>query len=256
MVERPDRSEAAARRSRRAFARRQWGRRWLRWRPALAGLLLVGALTGAVWLVWFSQLLAVSSVRVTGTDGLPTAEVLSVAGVAEGTPLARVDVEAVRTRVQAIADVREATVLREWPHTVVIDVAEREPVAVVDIGGRLRALDEDGVVFDSYRSAPAGLPRVDTQAGAGREALEEAAAVVSSLPDDLASRVDHVEVATVDQVSLVMRDGRTVVWGSADDSELKAEVLVAMLADVRPPAGAEGPADIDLSVPGRPSFLP
>ncbi len=250
-------SEAAARRSRRAFARRQWGRRWLRWKPALAGLLLVGALVGAVWLVWFSQVLAVSDVRVSGADDLPPEQVLAAAGVTDGTPLARVDVDSVRTRVQAIADVREATVTREWPDTVVITVAEREPVAVVDIGGRLRAVDREGVVFDSYRSAPSGLPRVTTQPGAGREALEEAADVVSALPDDLAERVDHVEVATVDQVSLVMRDGRTVVWGSADDSELKAEVLVAMLADAEAPAGgADGPPGIDVSVPGRPSFLP
>lgn len=249
-------SEAAARRSRRAFARRQWARRWLRWKPVLAAVVLVGAGVGGVWLVWFSEALAVTEVRVTGTDDLPSAEVLDAAGVADGTPLARVDVDSVRTRVQAIADVRSATVTREWPHTVVIEVAEREPVAVVDIGGRLRGLDQEGVVFDSYRAAPADLPRVSTQPGAGREALEEAAAVVSSLPDDLATRVDHVEVATVDQVSLAMRDGRTVVWGSADDSDLKAEVLAAMLADATPPAGTEGPADIDVSVPGRPSFLP
>jgi cell division protein FtsQ len=249
-------TEAAARRSRRAFARRQWGRRWLRWKPVLAGVLLVAALVGGVWLVWFSQALAVTDVRVTGTDDLPSAEVLDAAGVVDGTPLARVDVDAVRTRVQAIADVRAATVTRQWPDTVVIEVAEREPVAVVDIGGRLRALDQAGVVFDSYRSAPADLPRVTTQPGAGREALEEAAAVVSALPADLATRVDHVEVATVDQVSLALRDGRTVVWGSADDSDLKAEVLVAMLGEAAPPAGTDGPADIDVSVPGRPSFLP
>jgi cell division protein FtsQ len=249
-------TEAAARRSRRASARRQWGRRWLRWKPVLAVVVLVVAVVGGVWLVWFSQALAVTDVRVTGTDDLPSAEVLDAAGVTDGTPLARVDVDSVRTRVQAIADVREATVTREWPHTVVIEVAEREPVAVVDIGGRLRALDQEGVVFDSYRSAPGDLPRVTTQSGAGREALEEAAAVVSALPDDLATRVDHVEVATVDQVSLALRDGRTVVWGSADDSDLKAEVLVAMLGEAAPPAGADGPADIDVSVPGRPSFLP
>ena len=256
MAERPDHASAAARRSRRAFARRQWARRWLRWKPVLAGLVLLGAVVGAVWLVWFSQVLAVTAVRVTGTDDLPSSEVLDAARVVDGTPLVRVDVDSVRSRVQAIADVREVTVTREWPHTVVIAVAEREPVAVVDIGGRLRALDQEGVVFDSYRSAPDDLPRVTTQAGAGREALEEAASVVSALPDDLATRVDHVEVATVDQVSLVMRDSRTVVWGSADDSELKAEVLAAMLADAAAPQGGDGPADVDVSVPGRPSFLP
>jgi cell division protein FtsQ len=112
----------------------------------------------------------------------------------------------------------------------------------------LRGLDTEGAVFDSYRQAPADMPRVQTSADAGREALEEAAAVVGALPDDIASRVDHVEVATVDQISLVLRDGRTVLWGSADESALKAEVLVALL---------DGPGrTFDVSVPGQPTFKP
>ncbi len=237
------------RRSQRAFARRQWARRWLAWKPVLALVVLLGLLVGGVWLVWFSRVMAVAEVRVTGTDGLRPQQVLSVSGVTEGRPLARVDVDDVRARVQAIADVRSATVTRQWPDTVVIEVEERVAVAVVDIGGQLRGLDAEGVVFDSYRSAPADLPRVQTQSGAGREALQEAAAVASVLPGDLAAQVDHVEVASVDQLSLVMRDGRTVVWGSAEESDVKAEVLVAMV-------GEDPKSDIDVSVPGRPSFLP
>ena len=53
------------------------------------------------------------------------------------------------------------------------------------------------------------------------------------------------QVATVDQISLVLRDGRTVVWGSAEDSDAKAEVLVELL---------EQPArKYDVSVPGQPT---
>ncbi len=43
------------------------------------------------------------------------------------------------------------------------------------------------------------------------------------------SRVDYVSVATIDQIELVLRDGRTVTWGSAEDSEQKAAVLVRLL---------------------------
>lgn len=236
-------------RSRRAFARRQWARRWLRWKFVLAGLLIVGLLAGGVWLLWFSSVFAVTEVEVTGLEDLREQQVLSVVGVTSGDQLVGVDPDDVESRVEAIADVREARVSRKWPDTVVIEVVEREPIAVVEVGGRLRGLDAEGAVFDRFAKPPADLPRVQTAVDAGREALQEAAAVVEALPADLAARVDHVEVATVDQISLVLRDGRTVVWGSAADSDLKAEVLVAMVAN-RPEA------DIDVSVPGRPSFLP
>jgi cell division protein FtsQ len=103
-------------------------------------------------------------------------------------------------------------------------------------------------VFDHYRQPPDGLPRVETSPDAGKDALREAAAVVASLPADLARKVDHVEVATVDQISLVLRDERTVLWGSADESELKAEVLGPLLS--RPGQ------TYDVSVPGQATVRP
>lgn len=239
--------DAVTRRSRRAFARRQWARRWLTWKYVLAGLLLLALLGGAAWLVFFSRVLAVEGVEVSGAQRLGADEVRTTAEVPTGEPLARVDLEAVRARVEALALVRDAEVTRRWPDTVVIEVRERVAVAVVEIGGRTRGLDAEGVVFDGF--GPAGdLPRVRTSPDPGREALREAAAVASSLPDDLAARVDHVQVETVDRISLALRDGRTVVWGSAEQSDLKAEVLTALLQ--RPGT------TYDVSVPAQPTVRP
>lgn len=236
--------DPTVRRSRRAFARRQWARRWLTWKYVLALVLLVAAVVATVWLVFFSSVLAVKTVAIEGERRLGAEELRAVADVPTGEPLATVDLRTVQTRVQALAQVRSAEVTREWPDTVRIEVEERVAIAVVDIGGRLRGLDVDGVVFDGFGS-PKGLPRVETSPDPGRDALREAAAVVSALPDDLADRVDHVEVATVDQIRLVLRDDREVVWGSAEQSDLKAEVLAGLLS--RPGS------TYDVSVPGQPT---
>ena len=246
-TERPE-SDVTTRRSRRAFARRQWARRWLTWKYVLAALLLIGLVVGAIWLFLFSTVLAVKQVEVTGADTATANRVHAVSDELEGEQLARVDLAAVQARVQALEEVRSATVTRQWPDTVVVEVEERVAVAVVDIAGGLRGLDRDGAVFDAYRKPPADLPRVETSSGAGREALREAAAVVSALPGDLAAKVDHVEVATVDQISLVLRDQRVVLWGSAEESDLKAEVLVGLLT--RPGSA------YDVSVPGQPTVEP
>lgn len=231
--------------SRRAFARRRWARRWITWKYVLLGLLLLGLLVGAGWLFWFSSYLAVRTVEVTGAQRLDDSEVRAAAGVPEGEALVRVDLAIVQARVQALADVRSAEVSRTWPGTVTITVAERTPVAVVEIGGQLRGLDVEGVVFRDFPSPPEGLPLVRTPADTGRDALLEAAAVVSALPADLARRVDHVEVATVDQISLALRDGRTVAWGSAEESVAKAEVLTVLLK--------QPGSTYDVSVPGQPT---
>jgi cell division protein FtsQ len=89
------------------------------------------------------------------------------------------------------------------------------------------------------------LPRVKVGGGADDDALEEGAQVVSVLDREVAELVDFVEVRTVDQIVLHLRDGREVRWGSAEQSADKAEVLLLLL---------DRKATVyDVSVPGQPT---
>jgi cell division protein FtsQ len=231
-------------RSRRRFVRRQWLRRWLVWRYVIASVLLVALVAGAVWLVFISSVLTVKKVDVQGVSFLSREQILTAAEVPTGGHLAQLDLEAIRSRVSALAPVRHVDVSREWPDGVLIKVTERHAVAVVALDGRYQAMDSDGVLFRSYPRPPAGMPRVVASASIGSTALAEAARVIAALPPGLAGRVDHVGVRGIDQVTLTMRGGATVIWGSDGESALKAEVLVKLLAH---------PARVyDVSVPGQP----
>ncbi len=245
---RPDEAattERDAARTRKRFARRQWRRRWAVWRSLLVVLLVCALVAGGVWLVYFSTVLTVQRVDVRGLDQIPRREIVRAAQVPDGEPLARLDLAAIRARVQSLAEVRSADVSREWPDAVRIDVQERVAVAVIEIAGRLRGLDADGVVFGDFTKRAAGLPRISPTSQTTPDALQEAAIVVAALPPALAAMVDHLEVQTVDRITLVLGDGRIVLWGSADDSETKAEVLISLLGQ---------PGHVyDVSVPGQPT---
>lgn len=241
--------ERAERRTRQRFARRQWARRWMRWKYVAASVALVVAVLVGGWLVFFSDALSVAKVEVEGNSLLSDERVVRVAAVPNGEQLAVVDLDAAERRVEALFEVKDADVTRVWPDGVLVTVTERTAVAVVELGGRTQGLDAEGVVFRDYRTMPKGLPRVRPQTSTGTDALKEAATVVSALPGDLAARVDHVEVQTIDQITLVLRDGRQVHWGSAAESDLKAEVLTRLLAVQRAQV-------YDVSVPGSPTTRP
>jgi cell division protein FtsQ len=237
--------ERAALQTRRRFARRQWARRWLAWKYVVAALLLVVLVGGGSYAVFFSDALAADGVEVTGERTLTDDQVREVAQVPLGDPLARVDLDAIQRRVESLPVVKSAEVSRQWPHDVLIEVEERTAVAVVEIAGSLRGLDAEGIVFGTYREAPDGLPRVRTTATTSGDALREAALVVAALPSDLAARVNHVEVLTVDQIALELKDGRRVRWGSSAQSDEKAKVLEALLL--------QDAQVYDVSVPGNPT---
>ncbi|KRE92298.1 cell division protein FtsQ [Nocardioides sp. Soil774] len=241
-----EQDERTSLRTRRRFARRQWARRWLSLRYVLVVLVVLALVSTSVYLVFFSARLQVARVEVVGNELLSDARVREIADVPLGEQLALVDLDRADARVGSMAEVKSVDVTRSWPDAVRIEVVERTAVAVVEIAGSLRGLDPDGVVFREYRTAPRGMPRIRPGADAGTDALKEAATVVSALPEDLSTRVDHVEVATVDQITLVLRDGRQVMWGSAEESALKAEVIDPLLA-------AQQASVYDVSVPGNPT---
>src|SRR5690242_18218688 len=118
--------EPTVRIARKRFARRQRARRWLAWRPILVVVLLVGAVSLGFWLVYFSPVLAVHGVQVTGAQSLDPRVVRRAAEIPPDTPLATVDLGAVAARVENLRAVKSVDVSRSWPHQVRIDVVERQ----------------------------------------------------------------------------------------------------------------------------------
>ncbi len=238
-------------RSRRRFARRQWARRWLALRYVLVVVLVTGTIGFAVYGVYFSSWLRVEGGEVTGTSQLTDAEVLAAADLPTGDALVRVDLDAIETQVEGrLTAVKSVDASRKWPHDIRIDIEEWQPLAVVVAGSTYTFLAESGdtFTFDKMpQQPPASLPRVVVGSAADRLALEEAAAVAASLDAAVTKLVDHIQVDTADEILLELRDGREVTWGSADQSDEKARVLLNLL-DVRP-----GAQTYDVSVPGLPA---
>jgi cell division protein FtsQ len=217
-------------------------------------LVLGGAAAGVLgllaWLLWGSPLLAVAAVRVDGAGTLTAAEVVDVAGIAEGTPLLRVDVDAAEARVARLPQVADAEVTRGWPRTIVVTVVERVPVAVVEESGTRSLVDADGLLFDTVTGAPpAGVVPLDvTDPGSGNRATRAALAALVALPEDVRGDVTGARATSAEDVTLTLEDGTTVLWGSAEQAAEKADALVALLDQVR--AGTLEPAGtIDVSVP-------
>jgi cell division protein FtsQ len=237
--------EETVRIARKDFRRRRNAGRWRRLRLVLLALLLVAVVSASVWVVFFSSYVTARDVNVTGTTTLGNARIERAAKVPTGTPLARLDLGAIRARVESIAAVRSVEVSRSWPHAVHIDVTERTPIAVINEGSGLQALDDQGVLFGHYASRPKGMPLVIAPPDTADEALVEGGRVIGSLPERIATKVDTVEISSIDKIQLVLGSGRRVLWGSSDDSGQKAEVLAVLL---RRPG-----QQIDVSVPGRPT---
>jgi len=214
----------------------------------LAWLTAAVALTaGGLWLVGFSPVLVARSVRV---EGVPPADVSTIEGLAAvplGTPLARIDTDAIAKRVVASATLAEVTVSRSWPGTVVISANQRVAVLVVkNPQGQLKVVDSQGVAYATVSSPPRGVPLISTDEDPpSKESMRAALAVLDALPQTQRDRVSDVTVSGPNMVTLRL-GGITVLWGGASEPELKVKVMTALLRQ-------KGVAAIDISAPLSPA---
>lgn len=200
-------------------------------RSALAILLAGGVVGVATWVVFFSPVLGVREVEITGNNRIPAEQVRQVVGVRTGTPLATVDIAGVEQRVRAMREVESATVERGWPGTLHVSVVERVPAAAVPMGVTTAIVDRYGVVLQEVAVAPPRLPVLRVQRAAVDDPATRAGlTVLRALPESVLQRLRELRVPSPRSITLKLTDGRTVVWGDAERSAQKGRVLLAALA--------------------------
>ncbi|WP_410810957.1 cell division protein FtsQ/DivIB [Micromonospora sp. 067-2] len=212
-----------------ARARQRRMRAALPWAVAAGVLALAGLVA---WSVLGTGLFGVREVRVEGAGLVTPVQVRDAVAVADGVPLARVDLAAAARRVGTLAPVERATVSRDWPGALVVRVTERAPVAAVPQGETFVLVDRTGVAFQTVPRRPAELPLVRVgQPAADDPGTRAALEVLVALTPQLRAELVEVSVEGLARISLLLRGDRTVVWGDATRGTDKAKVATALLGE-------------------------
>lgn len=230
----------------RRFTKRSRTRRavWL----TIAGTVVAMATLLAVAV--FSPLLSFEKLEIRGAVGVDESAVRAIVEDQLGSPLALLDHDAIRAGLAGIPLIRSFTTEVTPPNTLTIHLVEREPIGALRTESGFAIVDAAGVVLSRVSERPEGFPRINVDSerasGVGFAAAVE---VLLALPVELRANVDTATATTRDDVRLTLRGGgESVVWGSADRSELKARVLAQLLA-ARPSGSA---LEFDVSAPLSP----
>ena len=210
----------------RRFTRRSRRRR-ITWIVSGASLLLVVSfVTGAV----YSPLLSLKTIRVEGASRVSSASVRAAVDAQVGRPLALVDFDSITRSLSKFPLIRSFVTETVPPDTLIIRIAERAPIATVATSSGFSVVDPAGIVIESGAERQPGLPLVELGAATrDSPAFTASVGVLLALPLDLLKQVDTVTAQTSDDVTLTLTGGQSVVWGSVDQSALKAKVLAAVI---------------------------
>ncbi|MET3636370.1 FtsQ-type POTRA domain-containing protein [Curtobacterium oceanosedimentum] len=212
----------------RRFTRRARHRR-AAWITAGAVVVVFGA---SILVAVTSPLMALRTIEVRGTERVDATALRQALSDQMGTPLARIDFGEVKRDIAAFPLIESYVTEEVPPHTLVVTVTERTPVVAVQTGESYDLVDPAGIVVQSSPDRPEGVPVADVQrAELGSPVFRTMTEVVLSLPSTVRRQVTDVRASTADDVTLTLDDGSSVVWGSPDDSDAKASLLAALVAD-------------------------
>ena len=135
----------------------RWGRR----AGLLSALLVVAALLTVPWWGYNLAYFRIRSVQVRGTRFARPSEIAARLSVDTSTSIWQ-SLDVLRTRVERHPQVRSAVVRRWLPNTVIVEIDENEPVALVPGPKGMRAYEESGqaLPLDPSR-VPTDLPIVE-----------------------------------------------------------------------------------------------
>jgi len=208
--------------------------------------LVAGFLAAAV----YSPMLAVRTITVDGAKLLKADAIRKALAPVEGTPLPQIDDAEITRLLKPLVQVRSVSTEARPPSTLVVHVVERVPVALLKKDSDYLLVDVDGVQLGSTKD-PASVPLPLIEGSAARAELFKAiTAVLATLPADVLAKMASASAKSPDAVELRLIDGKTVVWGNAEEKELKARVLEALL---KAPADPRVPVNVyDVSAPRHP----
>ncbi|HVM12407.1 MAG TPA: FtsQ-type POTRA domain-containing protein [Actinomycetota bacterium] len=205
-----------------------------------------------------SPIFDVREIRISGAARLDRARVLEVAGVREGMNLLGLDLRGVERSLAREPWVAAATVRRDLPSTVHLDLTERIAAGVITDPRGTVIVASDGVVLERADGVPAARPslgrsdrilRPGSRAPTPRPLLR----VVASLPEALRRHVARVRTGR-DGVELDLARGGVVLYGPADQLQAKNAALRQILRYARREGIAIG--YIDVRSPTGPALKP
>lgn len=230
---------------------------------ALALALFVANLAGVPALIQQQVALLASDagfevrrVKVTGVDRMNELKVYERALAQRDMPMPLVDIEALREELLELPWVEDARVSRQLPDSLVIDIVERTPHAVLRKPGRLVLIDRTGAELEPISSANAkGMlivagPGAKNQVGALSDLLAAAPAIEP--------QVKEAEWIGNRRWNLTFDTGQILALPQGEDASAGALVAFARLDGVNRLLGGKvatfdmrAPDRIYMRVPGR-----
>lgn len=191
---------------------------WLLW---LVGILLIVIW----WALYQSRWFLIEDIKVQGVKRLNQARVIQLADVQIGQPLISANPGKISRRLEKITQIKSVQVERGWPHSVLLKVTERSPVAVSVAKSGLNLIDDEGMLAGTTAKKPKRMRIIFAKPNSA--AMKSAVQIALAIPQTW--KVSKITAEYPNSVVATLTSGETIIFGSGEQARLKVRVARSLL---------------------------
>ncbi|MFM5903724.1 MAG: FtsQ-type POTRA domain-containing protein [Microbacteriaceae bacterium] len=209
------------------------------------------ALVALVLAAVFSPMLAVERIAVRGQKLVSQGEIKKALKDVMGKPLPQINPDDIAKDLEKFALIESISVISAPPHTLVIRVTERTPIAILWVEGFGYSYFDPAGVKVGRATDMSRLPVLKVTGTPGKSATFNAAIdVLMALPASLLPKIQNMTAKSKDNVYFQLRGyaAQRVIWGDSSNAVLKSKVLAALIKN----QGKNDRVTYDVSSPTAP----
>jgi|SRR5690606_14116416 cell division protein FtsQ len=206
----------------------------------------------AVLILSFSPVIAAKKIEVTGTKLVNAKTLTESLQPLKGVPLPRISESKVQELIGEQPAIDEIVVKAQMPNTLVVEVLEAVPVAILIEGKKEYLVSETGKKLRTVgKKDKDKLPKIKaSDATADPEQFKLLTGILSTVDANVLKEVSTATLSQAGFAELALPKKRTLIWGDAEKSALKNEVATIFLKELE--KKGEGKTTIDVTNPENP----
>jgi cell division protein FtsQ len=184
-----------------------------------------------------SPIFEVHRVLVRGNENISEEQIISLANIGIGENIFKVDLNTARANLELHSMIKEVQVVRSLPSSVVINVYERKPLALLPTREGFIKVDEEGVYLQEAKAGTPGLPVLtgieyelpNPGQAVQSERLGDALKVITGLPASVVASLSEVHSGKDGQIIIYTLEGIQCRLGLAMEIPEKGAILEQLL---------------------------
>lgn len=189
-----------------------------------------------------SSFFVIKDVQVSGNNNVSAEKVISLAEIADSDGLFSVNAKAINTRLCAYPFIEQAKLKRHLPHTLIIEITEREPIGFIVTPSGYVEFDKDGMVLAVTGSMGSyNLPIItgidigeipSPGANVENESFANALNVIKNCDPQILSNIAEINIGQNSYVLAYTYQGIEIKIGTAEDITQRLVNLRDILAEI------------------------